>query len=87
MRARLGTLSNPLATDSPGIQAADLLANRMYRAALRKLSDPNSPDSKLLLALLTNWKASIRLRLMNSELFSAIEREGRAAYERIVKAE
>jgi hypothetical protein len=86
MRERLGgTLLNPPAKETPGLQAADLLANRIYRAALAKLADPNSPDSKLLLKLLTNWKATLRLRLMNAELFSEIEKAGRVAYEKMIR--
>jgi len=88
LRNRLGgTILNPLAKDTPGLQAADLLANRIYRAALKKLADPNSPDSALLLKLLKNWRGDLRLRLMNAELFAAMEREGRAAYARMTKGE
>ena len=86
VRRRLGgTLLNPPAKETPGLQAADLLANRIYRASLKKLADPNSPDSELLLKLLKNWKANIRLRLMNAELFAAIEQGGREAYEKMIR--
>lgn len=35
LRSKLGTLVNPRAKDTPGLQAADLLVYRMYRASLR----------------------------------------------------
>lgn len=86
MRNRLGgTLLNPPAKETPGLQAADLLANRMYRAALKKLADPNSPDSQFLVKLLKNWRANLRLRLINTELLTAIEQAGRDAYENMVR--
>jgi hypothetical protein len=87
MRSRLGgTLLNPLARNTPGLQAADFLANRLYRASLRKLADPNSPDSSLLKKLLTNWQADLNPRLMNAELFAAMEKKGQESHDEMVRA-
>ena len=87
MRNRLGgTLLNPPAAETPGLQAADLLANRIYRAALKKLANPNSPDSPLLVKLLTNWKAGPRLILMNAKYFAAVEKRGRESFEEMVRS-
>jgi len=85
LRGQLGTLSNPLSKDTPGIQAADLLAYRMYRASLDALSKPNYEPPALLMKLLRNWKGKLALRLMNSEIFAAMEQGGREAYERMIK--
>jgi hypothetical protein len=42
LRGRLGTLQNPLAKDTPGLQAADLIAKVMYDASLAALANPTN---------------------------------------------
>jgi hypothetical protein len=84
-RDLLGTIAYPLSKDTPGIQAADLLAYRLYRGAKDALSNPNYAPSPLMLKLLKNWKGTLSFRLMNSVLFAQMETEGKAAYERMMK--
>lgn len=38
-----------------------------------------------MMMLLKNWKGKRTLPLMNTEMFVGMEREGQAAYERMVK--
>jgi hypothetical protein len=85
VRSCLGSLRNPLAKQTPGIQAADLLAYRMHRASLDKLRNPHCEPSPILIKLLRNWKGKLQLRLMNSDLFAAMEKAGQEAYERMTK--
>lgn len=84
LRSTLGTLTNPLAKDTPGIQAADLIAHTMYRASIVALANPKKyQPPAFLMRLLQNWQGEPSVRLMNREVFSAMEREGEAAYRRM----
>lgn len=85
LRSLLGEISYPLSRDTPGVQAADLLAYRIYRGAKEKLAEPNSEPSPLMMRLLKNWKGKRTLPLMNTEIFVGMEKEGQAAYERMIK--
>jgi hypothetical protein len=85
VRSKLGTLTNPLAKDTPGIQAADLIAYTMYGASIVALANPKKyQPPAFLMRLLQNWQGEPSVRLMNREGFSAMEREGEAAYRRML---
>jgi hypothetical protein len=85
VRSKLGTLTNPLAKDTPGIQAADLIAYTMYGASIVALANPKKyQPPAFLMRLLQNWNGEPSVRLMNREVFSAMEREGEAAYRRML---
>lgn len=84
IRDSLGTIAFPLAKDTPGIQAADLLAYRLYRGAKEKMQDENCDPSPLLMALLTNWRGKLKFPLMNRALLEGMEQAGREAYERMM---
>lgn len=86
LRSCLGTLANPLAKDTPGLQAADLLAYVMYDASLVALTNPPKyQPPALLMRLLKNWQGKPALKLMNKGIFEAMEREGRKAYEKMIR--
>jgi len=85
LRNRLGTIVNPRTKDTPGLQAADLLVYRMYRASKDKIANPQGEPSPILMRLLRNWRGKLELRLMNSELFAAMEKAGREAYEKVIR--
>jgi hypothetical protein len=85
LRCKLGSLSNPLAKVTPGIQAADFIAYTMHGASLAALANPTRyQPPALLMRLLQNWQGGPRVRLMNRELFAAMEREGEVAYQRML---
>jgi hypothetical protein len=87
LRSKLGTLANPLAKNTPGLQAADLIAHIMYRAAISALANPKKYQPSLfLMRLLQNWQGEPSVKLMNAEIFSAMEREGEAAYRRMLES-
>jgi hypothetical protein len=78
MRERLGTIAYPLSKETPGIQAADLLANRMYKRALYALDKPESNPTELLMTLTKNWQGQRQLKLLNKDVFIEMERRARA---------
>ncbi|MGC2472864.1 MAG: DUF3800 domain-containing protein [Candidatus Sulfotelmatobacter sp.] len=87
LRAKLGTLANPLAKDTPGLQAADLLAYTMYDASLIALTRTMQKKAYyppvFLMRLLRNWQGDPSVRLMNSEVFLEMERAGEAEYKKM----
>ena len=84
IREALGTIAFPLAKDTPGLQAADLLAYRLYRGAKEKLQDESIDPSPLLMALLTNWRGKKTFPLINRPLLEGMEKAGREAYEKMM---
>lgn len=81
LRDKLGSISYPLSKDTPGIQAADLLTNRLYKRSLWALKNPDSEPRPLLLALLKNWKGVPKLHLLNRDVFLEMEKRGRESFE------
>lgn len=75
-RNQLGTIAYPLAKDTPGIQAADLLCNRLYRRALYALANPRTNPTPLLSNLLKNWQGGApKLVLLNEAAFEQMEKK------------
>jgi hypothetical protein len=75
IRNLLGTIAYPLAKDTPGLQAADLLCNRLYRRALYALDNPSTNPNQLLSDLLKNWQGgAAKLILMNKAVFEQMEK-------------
>jgi hypothetical protein len=57
----------------------------MYGASISALANPKKyQPSQFLMRLLQNWQGELSVRLMNREIFSAMEREGEAAYRRML---
>ena len=84
LRDRLGTIAYPLSKDTPGIQAADLLTNRLYKRAMWVLEHPESDPKPLLATLLKNWQGGPpELKLMNTNVFSQMELKGREEFEKL----
>jgi hypothetical protein len=86
IRDALGTIAFPLAKNTPGIQAADLLVYRLYRGAKEKLRDETIDPSPLLMALLTNWRGKRTFPLINRALLDGREKAGGEAYERMMRS-
>lgn len=86
LRDRLGTLRNPPAKDTPGIQAADLIAYVMYGSSLAALENPDYHPPEALMRLLKNWQGEPTLKPMNTEIFNAIEQSAKAEYERRLRS-
>lgn len=84
LRSRLGSISFPLSKDTPGIQAADLLAYRMYRHSLDLLKDPETPTPALLTRLCTRAKKNQRFTLFTTEMFRLMEEQAQKEYNRII---
>jgi hypothetical protein len=85
-RNRLGTIAYPLSKDTPGIQAADLLSNRIYKRAMWVLNHPNSNSdpTPLLATLLKNWQGGVpTLKLMNTDMFAAMALKGQEEFEKL----
>lgn len=82
-RDKLGQISYPLSKDTPGIQAADLFSNRLYRRALYAIKNPDSNPTELLEILMKNWQGTPELKLMNKTVFSDMERRARESLERM----
>ena len=83
LRSLLGTIAYPRSKNTPGIQAADLLAYRIYRGAKDKLTSPNYIPSALLLKLFQKWKGTrLEFPLMNRTWLERMDSEG----ERLMKA-
>jgi hypothetical protein len=80
LRDRLGTISYPLSKETPGIQAADLLTNRLYKRSQWALKNPDSEPRPLLLALVKNWRSVPKLQLMNRDVFMDLEKRGRESF-------
>ena len=57
----LGTLSNPLAKDTPGLQAADLLAYQFYQRSLQILTKPLTPLPAILSDLTKNQRVEPKI--------------------------
>jgi hypothetical protein len=85
LRNRLGTIVNPRAKDTPGLQASDLLVYRMYRASKDRLATPESDPPQLLMRLIRNWRGEKTVKLFNTEIFLKMEKAGREAYEKMMK--
>jgi hypothetical protein len=80
VKATLGQMSYPLAKDTPGIQAADLLAYRLYRYAQDKIiAKQNLPVPTLIFRLTRNRKVRQRFTLFDSsrlrDILNAAEKE------------
>lgn len=87
LRSLLGQLSAPQAKDTPGLQAADLLAYELYQHASRLLAaGKNVPPRSLLRQLLTNRLQRQRFIMFDGKKFAQIEAAGKAAFEQILKA-
>jgi hypothetical protein len=61
LRSLLGGIEYPLSKDTPGIQAADLLVNRLYRYALARLEDENKPVPLLLSQLVKKCRPELKM--------------------------
>lgn len=84
LRSAFGTLVNPLAKDTPGLQAADLIAYTMYQASLAALDDAgNYHPPEFLMRLVQNWQGEATLKLMNAEWFSKMNEKAAEEYRRI----
>ena len=84
LRDRLGTIAFPASKDTPGIQAADLLTNRLYKRAMWVLEHPESDPKPLLTTLLKNWQGGPpELKLMNTNVFAQLELKGREEFEKL----
>lgn len=82
----LGQISYPLAKDTPGLQAADLLMYRCYRFALDKIdAKQNLPIPPLIAKLTKNRKAKQRFDLFDSTRLQQLQDMGKRAYEKLVQ--
>jgi hypothetical protein len=83
LRSRLGSISYPLSKDTPGIQAADLLAYRMYKHSLDLLKDTETPTPALLTRLCKRAKKNQRFTLFTTEMFRLMREQAQKEYDRI----
>jgi hypothetical protein len=84
LRDRLGTIAFPASRDTPGIQAADLVANRLYKRALWVLEHAESDPKPLLMTLLKNWQGGPpEFKLMDAKVFAQMEMKGREEFEKL----
>ena len=84
-RSALGGLNFPLAKDTPGIQAADLLVHQMYRFAFDEVATKrNLPLPNLLARLRKNKKPNQLFPLLNKKLLNDIEESGKAAFQKLL---
>lgn len=79
----LGTLSNPLAKDTPGLQAADLLAYQFYQRSLQILSKPLNPLPAILKDLTKNQRINQKFTLFNSVWFEHMRNTGTELYSKL----
>lgn len=86
LKAKLGQIGYPLAKDTPGIQAADLLAYRLHRLANDRIKvESNIPVPKLLNQILKNRKPKQRFIMFDSVRFQQLERIGQQMYDELSK--
>jgi hypothetical protein len=86
IKSLLGQISYPLAKDTPGLQAADLLSNRLYRFALSQLeAGGNLPIPSLVTKLTRNRKVGQRFELFDSARLHKLEILGRQMYEELAQ--
>ena len=86
VRGLLGQISYPLASKTPGLQAADLLAYRLYRFALDKVAAKDNLPIPLLVSRLTrNRKPNQRFDLLDSSRLNRIIQMGQQTYDQLMK--
>jgi uncharacterized protein DUF3800 len=86
IKGLLGQIGYPLAKDTPGLQAADLLAYRFYRFALDKIeTKTNIPTPPLLSKLIKNRKSRQRFDLFESTRLQKLETLGRQMYDELAR--
>lgn len=83
LRSRLGTIAYPSSKDTPGIQAADLLAYRMYRHSLDLLKDRDIPTPTLLIRLCKRAKKKQRFALLTGETIREIGQQAQKEYDQL----
>jgi|SRR5579859_1628428 len=82
----LGQISYPLAKDTPGLQAADLLVYRLYRFVLDKIDAKQNLATPVLIAkLMKNRKARQRFDLFDSSRLQKLEEMGRQMYDQLAQ--
>jgi len=86
LRVRLGQISYPFAKDTPGIQAADLVANRMYQHAQKLLENRYLEAPILLRKILKRAKKNQRFTLFDRQALDDMEVRAAAMYERIMRS-
>src|SRR5262249_39678249 len=79
----LGGISYPLAKDTPGIQAADLLTNRLYTFACAKLASHNVVVPLLIKQLIKNRKTGQRIEILDKGKLKTIQKLAFQQYERL----
>jgi len=84
IKSKLGQLSFPLAKDTPGIQAADLLAYRFYQLTKARIKEEkNLPLTPLLEKLLKNRKPNQRFLMFDSVRFQQLEQQARKIHDEL----
>jgi len=86
IQQRMGGITYPLAKDTPGLQAADLLVYRFYRFVLDKLSaKDNLPEPVLISRLLKNRKKKQRFTLFDSDYLHKMQKMAREHHGKLVQ--
>jgi hypothetical protein len=85
LRDVLGQISYPLAKDTPGLQAADLLTYELYQLALKQQSDKNIKQSLLLKQLLKNRAPKQRFLLFDLARLHEMIRLAKAQYKELLE--
>lgn len=86
VRNLLGRISYPLASSTPGLQAADLLAYRLYRFALDKVAaKQNLPIPALISKLTKNRKSGQRFTMFDSSRLTQLINMGQHAFHELAR--
>jgi hypothetical protein len=82
----LGGMHYPLARETPGLQAADLLVYRLYRHVSEKIAaTENLEVPPLLIRLIRNRKPKQRFELFDGVKLRQLQELGRVSYEKLVE--
>lgn len=84
LRSRLGTIAYPLSKDTPGIQAADLLAYRMYKHSLDLLTNTELPTPALLTRLCKRAKKKQRFTFFTADTINQMRVRAQKEYDRMM---
>jgi len=86
VKSLLGQISFPLAKDTPGLQAADLLAYRLHRLAIERIkAERNIPVPALLAKILRNKKPQQRFIMFDSVRLQQLEQAGQKMYDELAQ--